>query len=285
VNVVVTGAAGLLGRHVVAALARAGHDVRAVDRRAPAEAVTPFVAADLTDLGAAIEALAGAEAVVHAAALPRPTGHTAATVFRTNVLAAHNVVEAAVLHGARRLLNASSVSVLGWPFNPRPLLPAYLPLDEAHPCLPQEAYGLSKQVGEQIVAAATRRSELTAVSLRMPWIQTAATFAQEVAARRDDPSVAAGNLWSYLDADDAADAFLAALERPSEGHRAVFLSAADTFMEQPTAALVAQAFGDVELRRELPGHASVIDGSAARELLGLRPRRSWRDYAGVGAGT
>lgn len=283
-KVVVTGASGLLGRHVVAALTRAGHDVRAVDRVAPADAAVPFVAADLTDLGAAIEALAGAEAVVHAAALPRPTGHTAATVFRTNVLAAHNVAEAAVLHGARRLLNASSVSVLGWPFNPRPLLPAYLPLDEAHPCLPQEAYGLSKQVGEQIVAAATRRSQLSAVSLRMPWIQTAATFAEEVARRRGEPSVAAGNLWACLDADDAADAFLAALEVPLEGHETLFLSAADTFMEEPTAALVAQAFGDVELRHELPGHASVIDSAAARALLGFRPRRSWRDYPLDGAG-
>lgn len=277
-TVVVTGAAGLLGSHLLTALLEAGHDTRGVDAVAPpAPVAAPFLCADLTELGEAIEALAGAEAVLHAAAIPRPTGRPSSVVLRTNVLAAANVAEAAVLHGLRRFVNASSFSVLGWPFNPRPLTPSYLPIDEAHPLAPQEAYALSKLLTEEIVTAATRRSDLTAISLRMPWLQTPETFAREIAARRD-PRAAAANLWAYLDVRDAADAFLAALFAPVTGHVAVYLSAADSFAEAETEPLIRETFGAVELRRPLPGHSALLDTTAAGRLLGVLPRHGWRDY-------
>jgi nucleoside-diphosphate-sugar epimerase len=279
-TVVVTGAAGLLGSHVLAALLADGRDVRGVDLTIPPGAPpSRFIRADLTDPGDAIQALAGAEAVIHAAAIPRPTGRIASDVFRTNVLAAHNVVEAALLHGVPRLASASSFSVLGWPFNPQPLVPAYLPIDEQHPLAPQESYGLSKLLTEQIIEAATRRApSFHALSLRMPWIQTAKTFADEVAPRREATEVATANLWCYIDAEDAAAAFRAGLDAHLQGHVAVYLSAPDTFMEQDTMTLVHAAFPGVELRRPLPGHASVLDCSAAERLLGFRPTRSWREY-------
>ena len=73
--VVVTGASGLLGSHIVAELLHAGREVRAVDiRPGNPSPDCPFLIADLTELGAAVQALAGAEAVIHTAAIPRPTG-------------------------------------------------------------------------------------------------------------------------------------------------------------------------------------------------------------------
>lgn len=281
-TVVVTGAAGLLGSHVLATLVGDGRDVRGVDLSMPAGApLSPFIRADLTDPGDAMQALAGAEAVIHAAAIPRPTGRIGSDVFRTNVLTAYNVVEAALMHGVSRLVNASSFSVLGWPFNPRPLAPAYLPIDEQHPLEPQEAYGLSKLLTEQVIEAATRREpSFHALSLRMPWIQTAQSFADDVAPRREATDVATGNLWSYIDAEDAAAAFRAGLDAPLQDHVAVYLSAPDTFMEQDTMTLVHAAFPGVELRRPLPGHTSVLDCTAAERLLGYRPTRSWREYGG-----
>jgi nucleoside-diphosphate-sugar epimerase len=234
--------------------------------------------ADLTNLGQAVQALEGASAVVHAAAIPRPTGRTSAEVFRTNVLAAYNVVEAALLRGVTRLVNASSFSVLGPPFNPCPMRPSYLPIDEDHPLAPQEAYALSKQLTEEIITAATRRSDLTAVSLRMPWIQTPESFDDDVVQYRGEPSVGAANLWAYIDARDAAHAFVRALDVPIEGHRALYLSAADTFMEEDTQTLVRANFGEIDLRRPFSGHEPLIDASAAASLLGFRPAHSWRSY-------
>lgn len=277
-TVVVTGAAGLLGRHVVDELLAAGREVRAVDVVMPPVSGAEPVRADLTSFGATVQALQGASAVVHTAGIPRPLGVTGVELFRTNVLAAWNVVEAAVLHGVPRLANASSFSMLGLPFNPRPIVPAYLPIDEAHPTEPQETYALSKQLTEDIVIAATRRSDLTAVSLRMPWIQTPESFATDVAARRTDPGIGAGSLWAYIDARDAARMFLAAIECPAEGHVPVYVSAPDTFMEEDTPSLIRRTFGEIELRAPLTGHDSVIDARAAERLLGVRAEHSWRSY-------
>ena len=277
---IVTGSSGLLGRHVAAALAEAGHDVLGLDAAPPAAASSwQHVTVDLTDLGQTLQLVREAQAVVHIAAIPRPTGLAPAQVFQTNMAACYNVVEAAVLCGATRLVYASSMSVLGYPFFETPVAPRYLPFDAAHPSAPQDAYALSKWLGEEVVAAAVRRRPaLSAVSLRMPWIQTAETFPRDVVERRKRAALVARDLWGYLDARDAAAAFVAAVERPLSGHHRLFISAADTFMETETAALVEATYPGVPLRWPLPGHASVFDLAEAEAILGFKPRHGWREY-------
>jgi nucleoside-diphosphate-sugar epimerase len=277
---VVTGSSGLLGRHVAAALVEAGHDVLGLDRAPPPkDAAWRHVTADLTDLGQALQLVRDAGAVVHVAAIPRPTGLPGGEVFRVNMAACYHVVEAAVLSGASRLVYASSMSVLGYPFFERPVVPSYLPFDSVHPTAPQDAYALSKWLGEEVVASAVRRrAGLSAVSLRMPWIQTPEGFAREVAGRRRHAALVARDLWGYVDARDAAAAFVRAVERPLEGHHRVFVSAADTFMDVATETLVRETWPEVRLKRPLPGCATVFDLAEARDLLGFEPRHGWRDY-------
>ena len=278
-TVIVTGSSGLLGRHIVAALVEAGYDVTGVDTAPPPTGTgSRHITADLTDLGSAVEIIRDAEAVVHAAAIPRPTGRTARDVFATNVAAMFNVVEATVLGDIPRLVYASSFSVTGYPFNVVPAAPVYLPLDAAHPPAPQDAYALSKWLGEEIVAAAVRRSRLVAVSLRMPWIQTAETFYPQVGPLRRDPEKAARSLWSYIDARDAGEAFRAALSAPIEGHHRLYVSAADTFMEAATADLIAAAYPTTSIRRSIAGTECVFDLEEAHKALGFAPRHSWRTY-------
>jgi nucleoside-diphosphate-sugar epimerase len=278
--VIVTGSSGLLGRHVAGALVAAGHKVLGLDTVSPAPG-SPWdhVTVDLTDLGEALQLVRNAEAVVHLAAIPRPTGLPAGRVFSTNMAAIYNVVEAAVLNGASRLVYASSMSVLGYPFFETPIEPSYLPFDSGHPVAPQDAYALSKWLGEEVVEAAVRRRPaLSAVSLRMPWIQTAESFPREVVGRRARATLVARDLWSYLDARDAGTAFVAAVERRIEGHKRLFISAADTFAETETAELVRTAYPRVALKRPLIGHETVFNLAEARETLGFAPAFRWRDY-------
>ncbi len=281
-KIAVTGSSGLLGRHIVAALCASGHDVVGVDAISPPPgAGGRHVTADVTDLGALVQIVRGAEALVHVAAIPRPTGRDPGTVFRTNVTATYNTVEAAALTGTRRFVYASSFSVLGYPFFEQPIEPPTLPVDETHPIGAQDPYALSKWLGEEIVEAAVRRGTFSAVSLRMPWIQTPQTFFDEVGKRRQTAD-AGRDLWSYLDARDAAAAFRAAVERPTPGHFRLFLSAADTFMDEATEPLVRRVYPHVRLTRSLPGCAAVIGTTAARDALGFVPRYSWRDYGTSG---
>ena len=276
-RIIVTGSSGLLGRHVCHEMVARGHDVFGVDRVPAASVPWQQAAADLMDLGVALQLIRHCDAVVHLASLPRPLGLADAEVFRTNVALNYNVTEAAALGGVPRLIYASSVSVLGNPFGPRLIPTRYLPIDADHPPAPQESYGLSKWLGEEIVDAAVRRGAFDAVSLRLPWVQTPQSFFAQVAPRRVTEA-AALDLWAYIDARDAASAFGQAVQWDGKGHLRVYATARDSYSEDRSADLVAKAFPHAEIRRALNGYESVIDNALARMSLGFVAQHSWRDY-------
>ncbi|WP_030017410.1 SDR family oxidoreductase [Streptomyces monomycini] len=102
-TILVTGGTGTLGRAVVARLLAAGHDVRSLSRRPPADAERPRLrsyAVDLRDGSGLAPAVAGVETVVHCASSPR--GDTEA---------AGRLVEAARAAGVRHLVCISIVGV------------------------------------------------------------------------------------------------------------------------------------------------------------------------------
>lgn len=276
-RVVVTGGSGLAGRAVVAELVEHGFEVTNVDR-VPGDGSAPFKRVDIEDLGQVYGALRGAEAVVHFAAIPRPTFDVPEVVFRTNVMGSFNVLEAAAAVGVRRVVTASSVSVLGFPFFERPFAPAYVPIDEEHPRLPQDAYALSKLVGEDIADGFARRGALDVVSLRFPWIHTPETFAAQIVPLQSDPAAGAANLWSYVDARDVGAAVRLALAADIRGHEAVFVAAADSFMPGSSAELVRALYPATVVRAGFVGNASLLSGEKAARLLGFRPRHRWREY-------
>jgi nucleoside-diphosphate-sugar epimerase len=276
-RVVVTGGSGLAGRAVVAKLVQHGYDVTNIDLL-PAAGPAPFRRVDMEDLGQVYGALRGAEAVVHFAAIPRPTFDMPEVVFRTNVMSSFNVLEAATGLGIRRVVMASSVSVLGFPFFERPFAPEYVPIDEDHPRLPQDAYALSKLVGEEIAAGFARRGTLDIVSLRFPWIHTPETFASEVQPLWTDPEAGSSNLWGYIDARDVAAAVRLALTVDVRGHEAFFVAAVDSFMPDPSASLVRESYPSTSIREELTGSASLLSSAKAERMLGYRAEHSWREY-------
>jgi nucleoside-diphosphate-sugar epimerase len=189
------------------------------------------------------------------------------------------VVEAAVRAGVARLVNVSSVSVLGWFFPERPVLPEYLPADEEHPARPQDPYGLGKLFGEQMCDAAVRRSDLRCLSLRPGWVQTPATYRRNLEPLVRDPGALDPAHWTYVDVGDVAAALRAAAESDLPGHAVVNIAAADNPGAHDFAAAVRARYGDrVELRPAPRPDCSAIDVARARKLLGWEPRRSWREH-------
>ncbi|AZI59315.1 NAD(P)-dependent oxidoreductase [Nakamurella antarctica] len=283
-KVVVTGGRGKVGRPLVAALAAAGHDVTAVDLSAPGferkEAGEPrYIQADLTDAGSAFAVISGADAVVHTAAIPEPTGNPAHVVFGTNMMATFNTLEAAVRTGVRRFVNISSETVPGFFFPERAFLPTYAPVDELHPIAPQDPYALSKHFGEQLMDAAVRRSDIRCISIRPCWVQNETNYEFNLGPQIRDASNLSQNLWSYIDVYDLADAIVLATESELPGHEVFYIASPDNVGGHDFAEVMKTYYGDsIEVRELDRRDASGISSAKAMRMLGWEPKRSWRDY-------
>ena len=279
-KVVVTGGSGLAGSAVVCHLLDTGFDVLSIDRAQPKTSQVEFRLVNCEDLGQVYGACHGAEAIVHLAAIPRPIHHTPDQVFRANIMATFNIFEAAAVFEISRVVNVSSMSVLGLPFSYTPIRLAYLPVDEDHPSAPQDAYALSKTLGEDIALAFVRRmaGTLSVVSLRFPWIHSPATFKSVLTLLWDDPAGGATNLWGYIDTRDVARACRLALEAEISGYEAFYISARNTFMKADSASLAQTYYPQAKARSRLAGNQSMFDCSKARRALGYEPHYSWEEY-------
>ena len=283
-KVVVTGALGKVGRFATTALQDAGHEVLAVDLGRPTyergdPGAARYLQADLTDPGDAFAAVRGADAVVHAAAIPEPTQNPPHTVFRTNLMATFNVLEAAVRFGVTRFVNISSETVPGFFFPEREFLPDYAPVDEQHPIRPQDPYALSKHFGEQLMDAAVRRSDIRCISLRPSWVQHEGNYERNLGPQVRDASQLSASLWSYIDAYDLADAIVLAVESELPGHEVFYIASPDNVGGRDFAQVLHRFYGDrIELRPTARADASGISCEKAHRMLGWRPTRSWRDY-------
>jgi nucleoside-diphosphate-sugar epimerase len=274
-RICVTGASGKAGRAVVADLVEHGHWVIATDLVAPAEDLgVPVLRADLTDYGQAVEALQGADAVVHLANIPAPGIRTPAATFNTNITMNFNVFMAAAQLRLDRVIWASSETTLGLPFDEPP---RYAPVDEDHYPVPGTAYALSKVASETTAGHIARWSGVPFVALRFSNILGPLDY-QEFPAYWPDPRLRKWNLWGYIDERDAAASCRLALGAPVEGSASFIIAAADTVMNRPSADLMREVFPGVPVRGEISGTATLLSIDRARKVLGFAPGHSWRDH-------
>lgn len=273
-RVAVTGGAGRLGRLITRDLRAAGHDVVGLDRTPPADD-TAFIQGSILDADALATAFTGADAVVHTAAL-LTRGNAPPDIFEVNTRGTWNVFDAAVRAGVKRVVSFSSECAVGQCFQRVARPPRYLPIDEAHPLEPQDAYSLSKQLGEDIARAFHRAGGPSVVVLRPTWVMFPLP-AGELEARR---ALGHGDMWCWVAPDDVARAAVAAV-----GYRTdfdtFFLGAPNTFCEAPTLERLRERWGILpEIRRpELYAAdplAGLYDNSRAAARLGFAPSRDWR---------
>jgi nucleoside-diphosphate-sugar epimerase len=276
-KVVCTGGSGRLGRYVVEEL-RQRYALSVLDRQRCDAPGVRDVEASVTDRVALTRAFEGVDAIVHLAAIPNPRTAGPEATFHTNVQGTWNVLQAAEEVGVRRVVVASSDAALGLHYNPPGYGPQYLPIDEAHPLRPTEAYSLSKAITESICRSFVDRGRLEVLAIRPTHIVYPPEY-PELAARGAD--VHNYHLWTYVSPEDVARAFRLALELEHAPWKTIFISAADGLNTRPTLDMLRERFGVLPPIRD-PDHfrrnplASLLDIRLAREVLGFEPTSDWR---------
>jgi nucleoside-diphosphate-sugar epimerase len=268
VRIVVTGAAGRLGRALTKQALAQGHQVVAVDREPTAAAVASGVhirAADITEYADLAAASAGCDAVIHLAAYTTPAAMPEPIVHNNNVVASYNALRAAEANGITRVCLASSVNAIGGKYSRQPRYD-YFPVDEQHACYPEDSYSLSKRIAEEQAAAYARRVPSMSIGcLRLHALGERA----EMAARLPDlPEAGRRDLWGYTPLTMAAQACLAVVAADLGGCEVFYVVAADTYSSEPSRPLRDRHFPDVPVRGDLSGCRSFFDSAKAAKMLG-----------------
>jgi nucleoside-diphosphate-sugar epimerase len=278
-RILVTGGSGKLGSAVVTGLVDAGHTVVNID--AVGERGDSFTRVDLADYGQTVDAVFGIDsrhdgidAIVHLAAIPAGGLHADSATFHNNIAVTFNVFQAARRAGVKRIVYASSETLLGIPFE---IDPPYLPIDEEYPSRPESMYAVVKHLEEELAQKLVRWDpELSITALRFSNVMDQADYAA-FEGYQDDAALRRWNAYGYIDSRDGAQAVLRALELSAPGFDRFIIAAADTAMRTPSAELAASAFPGVEVKRALSGNESLLSIEKAKRVLGYAPEHSWRD--------
>ena len=301
-KVLVTGADGFIGSHLVEALVAAGAEVRAfvqynsfghrgwLDAVPPgARAAIEVVAGDVRDRGSVLDAVSGCRVVFHLAALIAiPYSYRAPQSYvDTNVSGTLNVLEAARQHAVDRIVHTSTSEVYG--------TARFVPITEEHPLQGQSPYAASK-IGADQMALAFHRSFGAPVTVVRPFN----TYGPRQSVRAVIPTVIVqlargvrrvrlGALEPTRDFSFVADTvagFLALAAADAAIGHVVNLGSGFEISIGETAALIAEAMGvaaeiDSEPARLRPAASEVMrlvaDVAKAHRLAGWAPRFAGRD--------
>ena len=283
-KIIVTGGCGGAGSYVVRELLEHGYEVLNLDLTEPEKSPCEFLRIDLTDYQSVVNALNGADAVVHYASDPEPDFdfETGAQRFRNNILCNYNVFNAACVHRVAKVVWASSETVLGFPFEK--VRPKSIPVDETHELMPQNSYAMAKVCTEQLARTMNSLYGVPFIGLRLSNVlythtDHPANYAA-IPSYWQDPCSRRFNLWGYIDARDAARCTRIALESGLSTAENFIIAARDTIMEQSNRELIDAAFPGVPISSNLGEHESMLCSARAAELLGWRAEYSWRDVLG-----
>lgn len=216
-TVVVTGATGFIGGHLLSVLAGRGHETVSVGRRPAAKASRSF---EIGEIGAATDwsvALKGADAIVHLAGLAHGKARSDEEFATVNGEGTRRLCEAAAVVGARTLVNVSTIAARDVDIGPARLA----------------AYGRSKLDAEAHVAAFAERTAAAGISLRPPLVyawDAPANWRQLqrlAASGMPLPFGSVHNRRSFCAVENLCDAIAVAVERGLSGHASGIYEIAD----------------------------------------------------------
>jgi nucleoside-diphosphate-sugar epimerase len=286
-----TGGSGKAGRHVAPYLAEQGHQVTNADIVPLGHPAITDLRIDLTDAGETYSALAGLatfdeldlpsqpsyDAVVHFAAVPAILRTSDATTYATNVLSTFNVLEAATRLGVRKIVFASSETTYGICFAQGERRPLYVPVDENHPTVPEDAYAMSKVANEVTARSLQARSGADVYGLRINNVIEPHEYGELFPDFLDDPALRRRNIFAYIDVRDLGQMVQRCLETDGLGYQIFNVANADMSVAATSQEIQEHFYEGVEVRREMARDETFYAIDKARDLLGFIPRHSWRD--------
>jgi len=167
-KVLITGAGGFIGSHLVDSQLEQGHEVRALDlhldllRHQSAHPHLEAIRGDITDDEHLDEILAGVEVVYHLASAHLDVSLSDEHYRRVNVGGTLALLQAAQQAGVKRFVHCSSVGVIGDVENP--------PADETTECHPTNIYEKTKLEGESAALEFSQRTGFPVVVARPAWV-------------------------------------------------------------------------------------------------------------------
>ena len=225
-RIIVTGAAGRLGRAVASKFHESGFTVVATDVLPATGAPYPFAQVDLRDHEAVLELLHGANVVVHLGNHPGIGATPPQVVFNENVAINENIFQGAAETTVDTIVFASTIQLIGSKPDLRtvstpPDRPDF-PLSNTTLAQPANVYALSKDISEHMLRYYAERCGLSVTALRLPLLHnTEAHFAIHLDRETPDDIYEGFTGLTY---DDAARLFLAVVQAELTGFN-VFIAA------------------------------------------------------------
>lgn len=292
-KIVVTGAGGFLGRHVLSALAGPGVTISALcgdeaEREGIEKLAAHVAVGDILDTGLLDSRIRGADAVVHLAGPPfvRESFERPLDYARIHVLGTVAVLEACRAQRVRRLVYVSSAEVYGRSAAER--------VDENQPLCPLSPYGAAKASAERFIESMLAGGPSSAVMLRPfsiygPGAPDGALVPTILRQAVDAPRIELANLApirDYCYVSDVAVAVKLALTVDIPGTSAVNIGSGEGTSVRHLAERALEVVGRripiaQAAASDRPADADVdrlvADVRRAESLLGWRPRVSLRE--------
>jgi len=172
---------------------------------------------------------------------------------------------------------ASSETTYGICFADGEVKPQYVPVDEAHPTVPEDSYAMSKVVNEVTARSFQARSGIDIYGLRINNVIEPHEYATEFPAFVDDPALRRRNIFAYIDARDLGHMVDCCLRTDGLGYEVFNVSNDDTSVGITSAEVRRRFYEGVPTTRDMDEYETFYANDKARRLVGFAPRHSWRD--------